>query len=129
MKFEWAPVGGADEYELTLTSEDGKTQITEKLKETSFSTDLPVASNYTWKVSASNKDGIVSDATAVAEFSILGKAIENPKIEKPENEFVREIKWSRPDHTSTYDVYVFKYDDSSKKWENIKFLKIRRMKL
>ncbi|WII71197.1 fibronectin type III domain-containing protein [Bdellovibrio sp. 22V] len=122
MDFQWAPVGGADEYQFVLTSEDGKTQITETLKETKLSLEVPVAMNYTWKVSSSNKEGIVSDATSVGQFSVLGKALENPKIEKPESEFVREIRWTRPDNVTKYDVYVLRFDEASKKWEKYKVI-------
>lgn len=120
--FQWSPVGGADQYHFVLTSEDGKTQITETLSKPEFKTSLPVASHYTWKVSASNSEGIVSDATAVGQFTLLGKAVENPKIEKPESEFVREVKWTRPDHVSSYDVYVLRYQTAEKKWEKVKVL-------
>ncbi|WP_445291975.1 fibronectin type III domain-containing protein [Bdellovibrio sp. BCCA] len=122
MDFQWAPVGGADQYQFTLTSEDGKTQVSETLNDTHIKVELPVAMNYTWKVSAANKDGIQSDATSVGQFSVLGKGIENPKIEKPESEFVREIKWTRPDYASRYDVYVLKLNEKAKKWEKFKVI-------
>lgn len=122
MTFEWAPVGGADEYQFVLTSEDGKTEVAQTLQETNLKLELPVAKNYTWKVSASNKEGIKSDATAVSEFTLLGKALEAPKISKPESEFVREIKWARPDNVSQYDVYVLKLNESTKKWEKYKVI-------
>lgn len=120
LEFKWAPVGGADQYHFVLTSDDGKTQITETLKEPSFKVKVPVASHYTWKVSSSNNEGITSDATAVGQFTLLGKPIENPRIEKPESDFVRELKWSRPDHVSSYDVYLLKYNTADKKWEKLK---------
>lgn len=122
MVLEWSPVGGADQYQVTITSEDGKTQISETLSDTNFKADLPVASNYTWKVSALNKEGFQSDATAVGQFSIVGKALENPKIEKPESEFVRQIKWNRPDHASQFDVFVLKLNTELKKWEKFKVI-------
>lgn len=122
VNFKWAPVGGADRYQFTLTSEDGKTQITEILKEPSFKTTLPVASHYTWKVSSANDEGIVSDATAVGQFTIMGKPVENPRIEKPETDFVRELKWSKPDYVSSYDIYILKYNKTARKWEKMKVL-------
>lgn len=122
MDFQWAPVGGADQYQFTLTSEDGKTQVSETLKETKIRLELPVAMNYTWKVSASDAHGIQSDATAVSQFSVLGKALDAPRIEKPENEFVREIRWKKIDYASGYDVYVLKWNGQSKKWEKFKVI-------
>ncbi|NUN05800.1 MAG: hypothetical protein HUU57_08560 [Bdellovibrio sp.] len=119
MDFQWSPVGGADQYVFTLTSEDGKTQVTETTKENKLRLEIPVAMNYTWKVSAKNNAGIESDATSVAEFSLLGKPIDPPKIEKPESEFVREVRWTRPEHVTGYDVFVFK-QNQEKKWEKFK---------
>ncbi|MGZ3769820.1 MAG: fibronectin type III domain-containing protein [Bdellovibrio sp.] len=120
MDFQWAAVGGADSYQFVLVSEDGKTKIEQTLSETHYKTSIPVAMNYTWKVSALNKENIVSEAISVGQFSILGAPIPIPKIEKPESDFVREVKWSRPDNVSTFDVQVSKFNTSNKKWEKIK---------
>ncbi len=122
MKFDWAPVGGADKYHFELVSEDGKTTLREDLKDTNFKTKVPVAANYTWKVSATNEEGIDSDAVSVGQFTVLGKAVAAPKLQKPETEFVREVKWDRPDNTANYDVVVLKYSTESKKWEKFKVM-------
>ncbi|WP_413575316.1 hypothetical protein ACLVWU_13480 [Bdellovibrio sp. HCB290] len=120
VEFKWDPVGGADEYIFELSSEDGKTKITETLKEPQFKTTLPVASPYTWKVTAKNAEGISSEATSVAPFTVMGKAVAAPTISKPESQFVREIKWSRPDNISEYDVIVARANPATKKWDVIK---------
>lgn len=120
LTFQWAPVGAADLYHFELTSEDGKTKITEDTKETSIKLKVPVATSYTWKVSSENLEGTQSDASSVGQFSLLGKRIEPAKIQKPETEFVRDIKWTRPDHSSKYDVYVLRYIPETKKWEKFK---------
>lgn len=120
VNFDWAPVGGADSYRFELTSEDGKTSVHENIKDTSFKTKIPVAMNYTWKVSATNTEGLESDAVAVSQFSILGKVLNSPKLQKPETEFVREVKWDHPVHTTNYDVFLFKYSIENKKWEKFK---------
>lgn len=120
--FSWAPVGGADQYQFTLTSEDGKTQITETVTEPRFKSKLPVAATYTWKVAASNSEGISSEATSIGQFSVLGKPLEKPEIEKPESEFVRELKWSRPEYTTAFDVQILRYSAETKKWEKVQVL-------
>ncbi|MGZ3775334.1 MAG: fibronectin type III domain-containing protein [Pseudobdellovibrionaceae bacterium] len=120
--FQWSPVGGADEYHFTLTSEDGKTQVDQALKDTHFKTEIPVAMNYTWKVSALNKEKITSDATSVSSFTLLGATVQNPKLEKPDSDFVREVKWSHPDNASTFDVQVWKFNTAQKKWDKFKVL-------
>ncbi|WP_413558041.1 hypothetical protein [Bdellovibrio sp. HCB209] len=120
VEFKWDPVGGADTYTFELNSEDGKVKINETLKEPRFKTSIPVAANYSWKVTAQNDEGISSDATSVAEFTVMGKAIEAPSISKPESEFVRDIKWSRPDHIKEYEVIVARANPATKKWDVVK---------
>ncbi|WP_373999155.1 fibronectin type III domain-containing protein [Bdellovibrio bacteriovorus] len=122
LEFQWNPVGGADMYQFVLTSDDGKTQVSEVLRDTKVKLSLPVANNYTWKVLAATNEGIRSDATSVSQFSVLGKALENPKITKPESEFVREVKWNRPDNVSSFDVFVLKLNEKDKKWEKFKVI-------
>lgn len=122
LDFQWAPVGGADSYTFSLTSEDGKIQINETLADTHFKIEVPVAMNYSWKVSASNKENINSEATSVANFALLGAPLGNPKIEKPESDFVREVKWTRPDNASTFNVHITKFSRENKKWEIFKVI-------
>lgn len=123
LNFEWAAVGGAEKYFFELTSEDGKTTITKELSETSLKLDVPVAQGYTWKVSAQDAKGVPSDAVSVAQFTILGAPIAKPAIARLESEYVRELKWTRPDNTESYDVYLLKADEASKKWVKYKTFK------
>ncbi|MGE5085063.1 MAG: hypothetical protein ACM3MG_02100 [Bacillota bacterium] len=115
--FQWNPVGGADQYHFELNSEDGKTKISENIKDTHFTTNIPVATQYTWKVSASNSENVQSEAVAVSQFTIIGKEVDSPKVQKPESEFVRELKWTHPEHVTGYDIYLLKFNTASKKWE------------
>lgn len=116
---EWNPVSGADQYHLELTSEDGKTKITETLKETSYTAKIPVAQNYTWKISASDAAGNVSESPTTSQFSVLGKKIATPKITQPDSEFVRELKWTKPENVDKYDVVLSRYDAKTKNWEKV----------
>lgn len=120
MDFKWGAVGGAESYHFVLTSEDGKTVVDEWVKEPKFKTKVPVAQTYTWKVTAKSPEGIESEATAVANFSLLGKALEKPEINKPENEFVRQLSWKRPANVKSFDVFVMKQNETTKKWEKFK---------
>lgn len=117
MEFSWAPVHGAKTYQFELISADEKMKMTEVLSEPSFKAKLPVAMAYTWKVSATNEEGVLSEATSVGQFTILGHTLESPKIETPETEFVRELKWDRPDKTAQYDIYILKLNETTRKWE------------
>jgi hypothetical protein len=118
-KFEWAAVNGATEYRFELNSEDGKTQIVETTKELSYTAKLPVAKNYTWKVTGFGHNSMQSDTTTSAAFTLVGKKIKAPAITPPETEFVREVKWNRPDTVENYDVTLNRYNPQTKKFEKV----------
>ncbi|MGZ3795353.1 MAG: fibronectin type III domain-containing protein [Pseudobdellovibrionaceae bacterium] len=117
-KFEWDPVSGADEYRFDLSSEDGKTQITETLKEPRYSVKIPVAQNYTWNVTGLGHS-VQSDSTTASNFSIIGRKITPPTIAPPETEFVREVRWSRPNTVEKYDLTLKRLNPQTKKWEKV----------
>ncbi len=117
---QWNPVGGAESYHLEIRSEDGKLEKIESLEQTSYKIKLPVASRFTWKVSAKNNVGMISDAVTVSQFSILAEKIEKPKIEVPESDFVRQIKWTRPTFAERFDFAISRYNKETKKWESVK---------
>ncbi len=115
----WAAVGGADSYQVEIHSEDGKFDKVETTPQTNYKVKLPVATRFNWKVTAKNNAGINSDAVSVAQFSLLAAKIEKPKIEKPESEFVRDLKWSRPKFTDRFDYAVSRYNKKTSKWEPV----------
>lgn len=117
--FEWEPVNGANEYRFELTSEDGKTQVIETVKGTNFTAKVPVAKNYTWKITGFGQNDMQSDSVTVSEFTVIGKKITAPKITAPETEFVREVKWSRPDNVDTYDLTLSRINPATKRWEKV----------
>ena len=117
VNLQWASVGGADTYQVEVQSEDGKLNKIETTTKTNMTIKLPVATRFIWKVSAKNSAGMVSDAVSVSQFSILAAAIENPKIEKPESDFVRDLKWSRPSFADRFDYAISRYNKQTKKWD------------
>ncbi len=119
INFVWAPVGGADTYQFEVHSEDGKLDKVESITQTNYKIKLPVATRFSWKVSAKNSAGINSDAVSVGQFTLLAAKLEKPQIEKPESDFVREIKWSKPAFADRFDFIVSRYDKKEKKWEPI----------
>jgi len=118
-KFEWLPVNGANEYQFELSSGDGKTKISETVKDTSFKAKIPVAMTYTWKVTGFGYNSMQSENVTTTSFSVIGKKIPKPKIASPESEFVRELTWSRPPTVENYDVDLNRYNPQSKKFEKI----------
>lgn len=118
--FKWKSVPGSSKYLFILESEDGKIQISQELSKNEYAMKLPVASKYTWKVSAIDPENNTSDGTAIANFSVFGKQLEQPKVSKPESSFVRELKWSKSEYAENYDAFLYKYDRTLKKWSRIK---------
>ncbi len=120
VRFSWDIVEGANEYVFELTSEDGKTTINKKVEEPHLEIQIPVSMNYTWSVFAENKDGFKSDDVSKANFTIFGPALNSPKIEPPENEFVREVKWSPPEADTTFDIALSRFNEAKQKWDVVK---------
>lgn len=118
-KFEWERVNGANEYRFELTSEDGKTQIIETVKDPTYTAKIPVAKNFTWKVTGFGQNEIQSDTVTTSEFSVIGKKITSPKITAPESEFVREVKWTRPENVDKYDLTLSRINPTTKRWEKV----------
>jgi len=118
-KFEWEPVNGATEYRFELASENGKTKVVETVKELSFTTKIPVAQNYTWKVTGFGQNEMQSDTVTVSDFKVIGEKIAAPKITAPETEYVREVKWSRPENVEKYDLTLSRINPTSKRWEKV----------
>ncbi len=118
--FSWKEVGGADGYLFELTGDSGKIQIKEEVKGTEFKTKVPVARNFTWKISALGADGLNSEDVVTSPFIVFGQKISRPKIDRPENEFVRDVKWIRPPFAESYDFLISRFNPKTKKWENQK---------
>lgn len=116
---KWQEVGGAKDYVVEVQSEDGIFSKTQVADENELSLVVPVAKKYTWKVLARYSDAIQSDATAVDQFSVIGKKLKTPEIAKPANEFVRDLRWTTPEFAETYDYVIFRLDPKTKKWESI----------
>ncbi|MBX2988990.1 MAG: hypothetical protein KF802_13965 [Bdellovibrionaceae bacterium] len=120
--FRWEAVGGAENYLFELQTEDGSFKKQEDLKEPTITVRLPVAKNFSWKVTAAGADGARSEATSLGEFSLLGPKLGTPEFERPENEFVRDLKWSKPENTESFDVALTRFNPESKKWEKVQLI-------
>lgn len=117
----WAPVGGATGYQVEVTSEDGKFKLKEQTKKSQYEIEVPVAQKYTWQVIAYLEDKneeqpIQSESATANNFTVLGPTLSQAKVEAPESEFVREVKWKKIDTAEAYDVHVLRYDKPTKKW-------------
>lgn len=121
--FKWEPVNAASTYVFELSSEDEKIKKTEEIEKNEIKISLPVASRYTWKILAKAPGGLQSEATSVAQFSVMGSKIETPTIERPESIYVREVKWNKPEHAESFDFAVSRLNKKSNAWEKLTNLK------
>ncbi len=117
IQFEWHPVGGASEYIFELVSDDGRIKVSEIVSKSKLEKSLPVATSYTWSVMPRNPAGLEGDALQTSDFKLLGKKLDIPHIETPENEFVRQVRWRKFELSQSFHVIIKKYNAASKKLE------------
>jgi len=117
IKFQWQPVSGADEYLFELTSTDGKISESQRTRDHDVTLKLPVATGYSWKVTAENKKGYKSDTVAIEQFEVWGGKLTRPTLTEPANAFVRELEWQRPNYGDNFDYALTRYNEQTKKWE------------
>lgn len=118
IEFKWAKTGGAEQYQLSVTSEDQSVKILKTTPDTSLDIELPVAKKYTWSVKALGM-GLESDQTKLEDFILIGKKLDKPTLKKPENPFVRELSWSVPEHSENYAYSLSVFDRKTNKWQNL----------
>ena len=120
VKFEWQETPGAAGYTVEITNDKNEVIATEKVTKPLLEYTLPTAAQYSWKVKAISEEGLESESTLVQKFTLMGPKLEKAKIEKPENEFVREVKWAAVEKADAYDLTVAKYNPQIKKWQKFK---------
>lgn len=123
LQVAWDPVPNADQYVFSIESSDGSFKKTEQVAALFLKLELPVAMKYTWQVKAMTEEGIASESPAESQFTLAGARLETPEITAPENEFVREMEWTKPDFTQGFDVVISSYETKSGAWVKLKELK------
>lgn len=117
--FQWQPVGGAVAYKFMVMSDDGQFKKEETVDVPKIKVKVPVARTFTWQVLALGKDDVKADSAAISQFTLLGQKLAKPSIEKPENEFVREVKWQLPPYAEKADVTLSRLNPATQKWEKV----------
>lgn len=117
VSLSWKPVLHAERYQLKIKPTIGK-MIEIELKQTEYSIELPVAQKYTWSVQAIAENKILNnEAPELQEFQINGAALDEPEIIAPENEFVRQLTWNKPNYSQYYQFEI-QYEKDGK-WTHI----------
>lgn len=121
ISFEWSAVPVADQYQLQVMNEKNEIIYDELTTDLKKKLDLKVAQKYSYKIKAiSNDKKISSDFIDPIEFTVVGTELAKVEIEKPDNEFIRELKWQKVDFAESYDVVLARYNPQIKKWQKFK---------
>lgn len=121
VEFRWQRLADADSYQIEVFDKEQQKVFTEQVSDTKINVTLPVAKEYTWRVSAVMADMPVEELESSAElnsFSLYGKKLEKAKIEKPDTKFVTELKWTPVPHAERY-AYLLQRKDKKKGWQVI----------
>lgn len=119
VEFKWTAVPQAENYLLTVRNSKNEVVFEEKTSSTSYSRKLESAQTYTYTIKAISGD-LQSEFSDPVPFTLVGPALEKVKIEKPDNEFVREVKWAKPEKSENYDLMLARYNPTIKKWQKFK---------
>lgn len=118
VSFSWENVLGADFYQLTIIDSDSNQVLfKEVINALETKVNLPIGINYLWSLTALDNSGLTSDSETTGNLILYGQKLSKPKIETPENQFVRELKWQDSPNTLSYQVELQKYNPKNKKWE------------
>jgi hypothetical protein len=111
LDISWKAVPGAISYQVVakITGDTTETEpITTTTSQTQAQLQLSVARIYDLEVSAIGIDELKSDQPGRSQITIFGPRLELPKIEAPENKFVRELKWQSDTKSEKQTVSFFR---------------------
>lgn len=122
-EFRWSPIPGTAKYRVDVTPIDatgGKGAIvSDTFKTTQGKINLPVANQYSWTVVPISTSGVEGDAQDQPNlFKLVGREIERPEVEHPEDIYVQILKWERPKFADAFN-FVLNHRTSDGKWERI----------
>ncbi len=118
--FEWEAVPDAKEYILTVKNLINEVIAEEKTESLKKEISLKSAAQYTYQIKAVQSGKIESESVDAVSFTIVGPRLAKAQIERPENEFIREVKWQKVDNAENYDVILAKLNPTTKKWQKFK---------
>lgn len=119
IEFTWKAVKGATAYVLEVFPEkDGEAAILRiEVPEPKTVARLPVGKRYRWHVYSIDIQKSAGDPVKVQfQFTVFGKKIEPPLMEKPESEFINKISWSKPVGASHF-IYDLARKNSRGQWD------------
>ena len=117
VSFLWAKSLDAAIYQIAVLDDQGQLLLEQKVVDSKFSTELPVAKSYSWTVRGISVDGDVSEPSTPRIFRLLGGHLKKPEPEYKEEGQNRLVTWKPVEHAESYDVEL-KFRQG-KVWEQI----------
>ena len=113
---KWKVVPGAIAYLWSVKNDKNEVVKEGKTSETEVSVPLKVATTYTWSIKGLGPENFDSPAETVSTFAVVGRKLPQPNPQKPENIFVREVKWEKIPLAESYEYMISRWDPTQKKW-------------
>ena len=121
VKFEWQAVPVATSYQIVVINDKGEVLFDETTKDLKKEFNLKSAKKYSYRVKALSDDKEVSgDFSMPIDFTIVGSELKKVEIEKPDSEFIRELKWQKAENAENYDVVLARFNPQTQKWQKFK---------
>lgn len=107
VKLEWQAVPGAVKYVVEVLNEKSEVVQSAEAERTSAEIKLAVGKDHTWRVAAISSEGIRGEVVSQPnQFTLIGKTITPPAIEKPDSKFVTKVAWAPAPFASKYDYRI-----------------------
>lgn len=119
IEFTWKPVKGATAYVLEIFPEKvGEAAIFRvEVPEPKTEVKLPVGKKYRWHVYSIDIQKSAGDPVKVQfNFTLFGKRLDGPVLDKLESEFINKISWSRPKGATQFS-YMLLRKNSREQWD------------
>ncbi len=117
--FKWTKISQAKKYLLEVSSKTDSFKKSLDTKDTETDLKLKTAEEYTWAVTAVSENSDLNSNRVESSFTVKGPKLAPPKIEKPENEFVRKLQWDQPEFATSYSVTIQRKDSKTNKWSDV----------
>jgi hypothetical protein len=104
VKLEWSPVKRATKYSVTILDTAGKKVFEKIVVDPYVTAKIPVAAEYIWHALPETDDGTEAEASADSHFTVVGKKLETPKIDKVEEVETKLITWKPVTYAKTYKI-------------------------
>lgn len=108
LPLEWVPQSEASNFKVHI-EDDAKTFVQDlEVQENKVQIKIPVAKKYKWSIIGYDKNGKEGEPFGdPIAFTVLGKKLETPIIQKPKNAFVRELEWANAEYADNYSYELF----------------------